>query len=382
MSTKPMVVITNYFGMHVNAANMAMGVKNPDGSYNVSGTVLGASQTAHSAVDFARTGVTTVGKTLPFIGAFLGGASVWNSGHSILSSLRDGQSPSQSDIAGLLGGVATVAGGAALLLGGGMVVPLALVAGVGLGAYQVAASAKGWTLDDATNLFKERPLTAEEKAQVKQAMQEFEATPEYQQCLADQVGSKPSFNAEAPFPPSPGLLDQPGFFDQPDFSDPEVQRLIEALADAFNNAQNQASPIILDLDGNGVQTVGLDAGVHFDHNANGFAQQTGWVGQGDGLLVWDINDNGQIDNGRELFGDHTKLANGMRAVNGFEALAQHDSNGDGRIDAQDAIWQHLRVWVDADTNAQAGEGELFTLDQLGGHILGQESNEPHYRIKA
>jgi len=86
---------------------------------------------------------------------------------------------------------------------------------------------------------------------------------------------------QAPTKPAPS----PGPLDQPDFSDPEVQRLIEALADAFNNAQNQASPIILDLDGNGVQTVGLDAGVHFDHNANGFAQQTGWVGQGDGLLA-------------------------------------------------------------------------------------------------
>jgi len=90
--------------------------------------------------------------------------------------------------------------------------------------------------------------------------------------------------------PLPGSIEPkdiqfPGFFDQPDFSDPEVQRTIEALAAAFNNAQNQASPIILDLDGNGVQTVGLDAGVHFDHNASGFAQQTGWVGQGDGLLA-------------------------------------------------------------------------------------------------
>jgi len=96
-----------------------------------------------------------------------------------------------------------------------------------------------------------------------------------------------NINEMRPLPGSiePKDIQFPGPLDQPDFSDPEVQRLIEALADAFNNAQNQASPIILDLDGNGVQTVGLDAGVHFDHNANGFAQQTGWVGQGDGLLA-------------------------------------------------------------------------------------------------
>jgi hypothetical protein len=159
--------------------------------------------------------------------------------------------------------------------------------------------------------------------------------------------------------------------------------LIDELADAFNNAQTQVSPVILDLDGNGVQTVGLGAGVHFDHDANGFAQQTGWVGQGDGLLVWDINDNGQIDNGRELFGDHTKLANGLRAVNGFEALAQHDSNADGRIDAQDAIWQHLRVWVDADANAQASQGELCTLDQWAGFgNVFNVANDERWRVVA
>ena len=61
--------------------------------------------------------------------------------------------------------------------------------------------------------------------------------------------------------------------------------LIDELAEAFNNAQTQASPIILDLDGNGVQTVGLGAGVHFDDDANGFAQKSGWLGQGDGLLA-------------------------------------------------------------------------------------------------
>jgi hypothetical protein len=77
----------------------------------------------------------------------------------------------------------------------------------------------------------------------------------------------------------------PAFFDQPDVNDPEVQRLIDELAAAFNNAQTQVSPVILDLDGNGVQTVGLGAGVHFDHDANGFAQKSGWLGQGDGLLA-------------------------------------------------------------------------------------------------
>jgi len=80
------------------------------------------------------------------------------------------------------------------------------------------------------------------------------------------------------------------------------------------------SPILLDLDGDGViGTVGLSSGVFFDHAADGFAERSGWVAPGDGLLVWDRNANGAIDSGRELFGSETLLPNGLKAVNGFEA---------------------------------------------------------------
>jgi hypothetical protein len=127
----------------------------------------------------------------------------------------------------------------------------------------------------------------------------------------------------------------------------------------------QASPIILDLDGTGINTVGFDSEVYFDHDGNGFAQLTGWVGANDGLLVWDRNGNGVIDNGTELFGDNTVLTNGLTAVNGFAALAEHDSNGDGVIDANDAIWSELRVWRDVSQDGVTREGELVTLDELG-----------------
>ena len=43
------------------------------------------------------------------------------------------------------------------------------------------------------------------------------------------------------------------------------------------------SPIVLDLDGNGIQTLSVSAGVNFDLLANGQPVQTGWVGSGDGL---------------------------------------------------------------------------------------------------
>ncbi|WP_248282006.1 calcium-binding protein [Parazoarcus communis] len=137
------------------------------------------------------------------------------------------------------------------------------------------------------------------------------------------------------------------------------------VRELFNSAESQVSPIILDLDGNGVTTVSSAAGIHFDHDGNGFAERTGWVDVGDGLLVWDRNGNGVIDNGLELFGNQTLLGNGQQAANGFAALAQHDSNGNGAFDAYDALWSDIRVWRDLNQDGVSQAGELFTLAELG-----------------
>jgi hypothetical protein len=132
----------------------------------------------------------------------------------------------------------------------------------------------------------------------------------------------------------------------------------------FGSAAQKISPIILDLDGNGVTTVSKDAGVFFDLRNNGFEQKTGWVAPTDGLLVWDRNGNGVIDNGSELFGNYTQKADGTMASNGFDALASYDSNHDGVIDANDAIWNNLKIWQDANGNGITDPGELHSLSDF------------------
>ncbi len=138
------------------------------------------------------------------------------------------------------------------------------------------------------------------------------------------------------------------------------------LQNFFNQAQTTASPLILDLDGNGVvDTISKAAGVHFDLDANKFAETTGWVGKNDGLLVLDKNGNGKIDDGTELFGNNTLLKNGTKAANGFAALAELDSNKDGKIDISDSAYTQLRLWKDSNSDGQVNLGELLTLKQAG-----------------
>ena len=123
-------------------------------------------------------------------------------------------------------------------------------------------------------------------------------------------------------------------------------------------------PLIFDLDGDGFNIENKENGTHFDLDNNGFAEKINWTSK-DGFLCLDLNGNGIIDNGGELFGDSTLLADGTKAKNGFEALAQYDSNGDGVIDKNDDIFESLRIWVDADGSGTSSEGEMKTLSELG-----------------
>ena len=141
------------------------------------------------------------------------------------------------------------------------------------------------------------------------------------------------------------------------------EEIICRLQDATKTAEAQASPLVLDLDGDGVETTSAANGVYFDHDGNGFSEKTGWAGKDDGLLVRDINGNGQIDDGTELFGDNTILSNGQKAANGFEALKDLDSNNDGVFNSSDTAWNQVKVWKDGNGNGIVDEGELLTLEE-------------------
>ena len=135
------------------------------------------------------------------------------------------------------------------------------------------------------------------------------------------------------------------------------------LGNNFETAEVTKSPLVVDLDGDGVETVGVSEGVYFDHDGNGFAEKSGWVGKDDGILVRDINNNGTIDNGTELFGNNSVLSSGENALNGFEALKELDSNKDGVFNSSDEAWNTVKVWKDSNQNGIVNNSELLSLEQ-------------------
>lgn len=144
-----------------------------------------------------------------------------------------------------------------------------------------------------------------------------------------------------------------------------VNPLLNAAFNAARAFVLQRDPLVLDLDGDGLELSAASGQVLFDHNADGIKTGTGWARPDDGFLVRDLNGNGQIDSGRELFGVDTLKRNGQFATQGFDALADLDANGDGQITAMDSAWAQLQVWRDANQDGISQAGELSALDALG-----------------
>jgi len=124
-----------------------------------------------------------------------------------------------------------------------------------------------------------------------------------------------------------------------------------------------STPLVLSFDGAPVEFTRASGSFDLTGAAASFGHD--WVSPKTPWLVLDKNGNESIDDGRELFGSMTELAAGGRAANGFQALAELDTNGDRRIDAADPAYRDLFLWRDANQDRASSPAELAPLSESG-----------------
>lgn len=138
-----------------------------------------------------------------------------------------------------------------------------------------------------------------------------------------------------------------------------------------------SDPIVLDLDGDGVELLSVENGVAFDHNADGASEKSGWAGADDGILVVDVDGSGAIENGSEVF---SEIFNGGSYANSLEALASLDDNGDNVIDDRDSSFGDIKVWQDANSDGVTQDGELKSLAELGIEAIGLDADDTYREV--
>ncbi len=108
-------------------------------------------------------------------------------------------------------------------------------------------------------------------------------------------------------------------------------------------------PLVLSLDG---APVGLQSSTFiFDLDVDGEMDELAQLRGGTGFLALDLNEDGSINDGSELFG--------TQSGDGFADLAIYDRDGNGWIDGNDEIFNRLKVWQ------PGNEGTLQSLSEAG-----------------
>ncbi|MDE7210727.1 MAG: hypothetical protein K2O03_04690, partial [Lachnospiraceae bacterium] len=94
-------------------------------------------------------------------------------------------------------------------------------------------------------------------------------------------------------------------------------------------------PLVINLNGGTAEV--SDQKFFFDIDCDGELDNVSLLARGCGFLALDRNGDGIINDGSELFG--------AKSGDGFGDLAVFDMDGNGWIDENDEIFNHLRIWT-------------------------------------
>jgi len=132
-------------------------------------------------------------------------------------------------------------------------------------------------------------------------------------------------------------------------------------------AESLKDPLVISLDGK-MPNLSSNKFV-FDIDSDGKSDQISLLQRGTGFLALDKNNNGKIDDGSELFG--------TKSGDGFADLSKYDDDNNGWIDANDKIFDKLRIWVKTDT-----KDELLGLGEVGIGAVFLGNTETPFSIKS
>ncbi len=93
-------------------------------------------------------------------------------------------------------------------------------------------------------------------------------------------------------------------------------------------------PLVINYGGNAAEL--SDTRFAFDLDMDGVDDNMPGLRGGSGYLALDLNEDGIINDGHELFGPESG--------DGFAELARYDEDGNNWIDENDAIFNRLRIW--------------------------------------
>jgi len=130
---------------------------------------------------------------------------------------------------------------------------------------------------------------------------------------------------------------------------------------------NLCDPLVLNISGD---MIGLsDQKFLFDLDADGQKEMISSPLKGNAFLALDKNKDGLINDGSELFG--------TKSGDGFSDLSAYDTDRNGWIDENDAVFDLLKVWY----RDESGEDKLLSLKESGVGAIYLGSADTNYVLR-